>query len=173
MLHPESGRRWAASRWALRHVLARYLDVEPRAIGFALGEHGKPQLAGSPERLSFNLSHSSGIGLIAVAVGREVGVDVERIDPERDFLTLARRELGSRAIAAVAAASSENRASVFYDAWVRHEAGAKCRGGGLGNPAPEGPATVASLDAGHGYAAALAVPGRDLPAYRLFSLDSL
>jgi 4'-phosphopantetheinyl transferase len=172
LLRPESSRRWAASRWALRRVLASYLDGEPRTIGLALGEHGKPQLAEAPERLSFNLSHSGAVGLIAVAVGRAVGVDVERIDPERDFLALARRELGADAIAAVAAAASEDRASVFYDTWVRHEALAKCRGGGLGNPAPEAPAAVASLDAGHGYAAALAVPGRDLPAYRLFSLGT-
>ncbi len=172
MLRPESGRRWASSRWALRRVLASYLDVEPGAIGFALGEHGKPRLAESPERLSFNLSHSGTVGLIAVAIGREIGVDVERIDPERDLLALARRELGNDAIAAVTAAPSEDRPRVFYNAWVRHEALAKCRGGGLGTPPSEDPAAVAWLDVGRGYAAAFAVPGRTVPAYRLFFLDT-
>lgn len=47
----------------------------------ALGAHGKPFLHDS--EWCFNLSHSQGVRLLAVARAREVGVDVEHIRPLR------------------------------------------------------------------------------------------
>jgi 4'-phosphopantetheinyl transferase len=107
-----------------------------------------------------------------VAEGREVGVDIEEIDPQRDVLSLAERGLDPTAAVAVHAASPELRATAFYEAWARQEAVVKCLGGGLGAPLPPDPVAVSVLDAGPGYAAAVAVTGREAPPPQCFSLSS-
>jgi 4'-phosphopantetheinyl transferase len=160
----------AASGQALRRVLAHYLDEEPAAIELCRGEHGKPALADPTARLRFNLSHSGGLVLIAVAREREVGIDVERIDPRREVLRLSRRALDPAAAAAVRAARPADRAAVFHQAWARREALAKCHGVGLRTPLPATPAAVSTLDAGPGFAAALAVSGESMPRLRFRAL---
>ncbi len=130
ILNPRRARRWTAARWALRRVLSHYLGAAPTEIELASAEGGKPALAASP--LHFNLSHSHRIALVAVATGREVGVDVEWIDPRRP--------------------------TPFYLGWTRREAAAKCCGGGLWSPPPpDRSVTVANIEAAAGFAAALAV----------------
>lgn len=167
----DAARRWVASRWALREVLARYLDEDAAAVELAPGPHGKPRLAVAPERLEFNLSHSAGLALVAVAAGRPVGVDVERVDRRRDVLALAERALDPAAAAAVRAAPPAARADAFYAAWTSHEARLKCGGGGFGEPPPEGEIAVAAVPVGAGYAAAVAVPGGVAASRRLYRLD--
>lgn len=158
--------RRTESRRALRRVLSAYLGEDPERIELRPGRGGKPELASPRHPLRFNLSHSGGLTLIAVALGREVGVDVEETGRARDFQRLARRWLGAGAAASVEAAPPARRAAAFYAAWTRHEAAGKCLGAGLGAGAAPGPPTVA-LDAGPRHAAALAVapePGAMLPA---------
>jgi len=158
----------------LRRVLARYLDSPPDAIELEAGARGKPRLRGEA-RLRFNLSHSADLAAVAVARDREVGIDVERIDPDRDALALARRALPPEDAAAVGAAAPEERPRVFHDAWARFEAVAKCLGTGLGVPPAElalrgEQLNVLALDFGPGFAAALAVEGAT-PTVRHFELE--
>lgn len=148
-LREQPRRRWVAARWALRRVLESYLGEPAAAIELELGDRGKPRLRNS-NGIEFNLSHSSGLALVAVTEGREVGVDVELIEPERDLLALAERALPQEDAAIVRAASESERADVFYAAWTRHEARVKCLGTGLG-------AVAENVDVGPQYAAAVAV----------------
>jgi 4'-phosphopantetheinyl transferase len=160
--------RRPAARRALRQVLGRYLGRDPAAIELTAGSHGKPALSGPQPPLRFNLSHSGEVALVAVACEREVGVDVELADGERDVVRLAEVGLGAEAAAAVRSAPPGARAAAFYAAWVRREAVAKCLGVGLGTPLPSRLFRVSDLDAGGGYAAAVAVAGRErLPLRRL------
>lgn len=154
-LGPEGGR--AEARAALGRILAIALG-EPDPPALATDENGKPRLAVEPGRLSFNLSHSGGLALVAVAAGGvEVGIDVERLRPRRDLARLAARWLPADDAAAVAAAGDEEREAAFYAAWTRHEARTKCTGAGLSGP-PPGPEIVAQeLEIDAGYAAAVAV----------------
>jgi 4'-phosphopantetheinyl transferase len=156
---PATGGR-AAARGALREILGAYLGVEPAAVALTVGENGKPELADGQPQLSFNLSHSGGLALVAVAAGgTAVGVDVERLRPRRDLARLAARWLPAADSAAVAAAADDEREGAFYAAWTRHEARAKCTGAGLSGP-PPGPEVIAlGLEIDPGYAAALAVDG--------------
>lgn len=137
-------RRWTASRWALRGVLARYLECDPAGVALRFGERGKPLLEAPHRSLRFNLSHSGGRALIAVGRGREVGVDIERIG---------------------------DRPEEFYAAWTRREAIAKCLGAGLGVPLPDDPVSVSALDVGAGFAAAVAVEGDELPPLLRFEAE--
>ena len=90
---PEDGERWAAGRGILRALLAAYTGADSRELRFEAGPHGKPRLAGE-ERLRFNLSHSGDVALYAIALEREVGVDVELPRRAVDHVAIARRILG-------------------------------------------------------------------------------
>jgi 4'-phosphopantetheinyl transferase len=167
-LRPQAAERWLASRWMLRRVLAGYLGQAPSAIKIELGERGKPRLAGN--ELQFNLSHSGDLALVAVSEDRSVGIDVERVRPGRDLLALAERALGAEGVAAVRAAAPADRAAVFYNAWVRHEARLKCLGTGLSGSVPTSPMAIEDVDAGPGYAAAVAIAGAEAATLRLKAL---
>jgi 4'-phosphopantetheinyl transferase len=154
--------RRAGAREALGDVLAGYLDGKPPALHREPG--GKPRLAEDPERLSFNLSHSRELALIAVSTeGVELGVDVEWIRERRDLPRLAARWLGFHDALAVAAAPPGRREPVFYDAWTRHEARVKCTGTGLAGPPPGPEVRAWQLEVADGYAAALALVGDEEP----------
>jgi 4'-phosphopantetheinyl transferase len=167
-----SGRE--AARGTLREILARYLDRPAGEVELEMGDSGKPRLPGD-ERLHFNLSHSGDLVAVAVALDREVGVDVERIDPGRDVLKLAPRALAPEDADAVAAAAAEERSALFHQAWARREAVAKCLGVGLAGHPVELPLrdeelSVVPLDFGSGYAAAMAVAGT-MPTLRRFDFE--
>jgi 4'-phosphopantetheinyl transferase len=155
----------AEARAALGRVLAAALgeDGPPELV---VDENGKPRLAVDPGRLSFNLSHSGGLALVALAPdGVEVGVDVERVKERRDLSRLAARWLPEDDAAAVAAVPPAEQAAVFYPAWTRHEARVKCSGVGLAGTPPGREVTAVRLEIDDGYAAAVAVrDGSDAPA---------
>jgi len=168
-----------AARAALGRILAVYLGDggDAAAESTAAGGHGielradangKPRLALAPERLSFNLSHSGDLALVAIAPGgAEVGIDVECLKPRRDLRRLAERWLPAAEAGAVAAADEAELEPVFYAAWTRYEARVKCTGTGIAGP-PPGPEVVAyDLSIDDGYAAAVAIDttdyGRGLP----------
>jgi 4'-phosphopantetheinyl transferase len=148
--------RRAESQRALRRVLAAYLDEDPGRIGLRPGRAGKPALATPGHPLRFNLSHSGGLALVAVAFGREVGIDVEDMTKTRDFPRLAKRWLAPRVATEIETLPPQRRPTAFYAAWTRHEAAGKCHGGGLGGGAGR-PAPTLALDVGPAHAAALAI----------------
>jgi 4'-phosphopantetheinyl transferase len=163
---------WRASRAAvpsdliLAKVLILYLEGKPD-IPIRRDERGKPLLADNRDEISFNLSHSGDLSLVAISRGREVGVDVEQVKPERDLVALAERALGPEDAVAVRTAAGEERTRVFYELWTRHEARVKCLGVGLaGTPTwPSPPVTVENLPIDPGYAAAVAMTGDPVPIH--------
>src|SRR5579863_8613710 len=71
--------RFVAARAWLRTILGGYLRTDPRSLTFTYSKREKPSLGpdfGSSD-VRFNVSHSSGIALLAFTRGREIGVDVE------------------------------------------------------------------------------------------------
>lgn len=128
--------------------------------------HGRPSLPGHP--LAVSISHSGDRVLVALSAGAPVGVDVEqlsRVNPEE----LVRHVLGDGEHAPTR--------PEFFCYWTRKEAVVKATGDGLRMSLPEvvvsppgAPprllrygdrrdlvAALSDLDAGDGYAAALAV----------------
>jgi 4'-phosphopantetheinyl transferase len=170
-LRPEAAGRWVASRWALRRVLSAYLDEPPAGLTIGFGEDGKPRLVDGGG-LEFNLSHAGELVLVAVSLGRPVGVDVERVEPTRDLLALADRALGEEDVAKVRSAAPAERAAAFYERWVRHEARLKCLGAGLAGTPPKAPVAVQNIDVASGYAAAVAVSGGEVGVLKIRSLDA-
>ena len=170
---------------ALRSILAAHLDVEPRSIRFVTDTGGKPRLdrRWNASPLAFNLSHSRGRALVALSLGREVGVDVERIRRDLPMDRLAARFFSAREIAALRSTPDVVRPAAFFACWTRKEAFVKATGAGIfrqplqsfavsvepgtgpvplvipGHADEAGRWRLESLDAGPGYAAAVAVEG--------------
>ena len=157
-IHPAEIHVWLArginSRAALAAVLGRYTESE---LQFDRGPHGKPCLLSAPE-IRFNLSHSSGVLLVAVTLDVEIGVDIERFRPLPDCLGVAGRFFPPDDAAALAAVPAAEREREFFTMWTRTEAKLKARGVGLygAGEALDGEWTVAAIDAGDQYAAAVA-----------------
>jgi len=153
------GRRWARARGALRALLGEYLRSDGRALRFATGAHGKPELVGDREGLCFNLAHSGGFAVYAVAGGRPVGVDVEVVGRRIDVLAMAERAFGAATARRLSALDGGAREREFLREWVRYEAALKCLGTGLGggdgDAGGERP-WVAELDLGRWAASAAA-----------------
>ena len=148
-------RRFVSRRGVLREVLARYLGLPAAALRYRLAPHGKPRLAGAlPVDLRFNLSHSAGLALIAVTQGREVGVDVERVVPQRADDGVARRFFAPGEMDELGRFGGHDWIEAFFRCWTRKEAYIKARGEGLSFPlerfevslGPDEPARVLRVD---------------------------
>jgi 4'-phosphopantetheinyl transferase len=122
---------------ALRTVLSRYEDGDPRTLRVERTPQGKPVLVrrtGGGEPVRFNLTHSHGRALIAVASSRDVGIDLEMSLARRNVVALARRFLPLEEQAAIERADEEAQQPAFLRFWVAREAALKADGTGLGFP---------------------------------------
>jgi len=143
-------------------VLAGYLATDPLSIQFETGEHGKPFLQHAT--LEFNLSHSSDLALIAVAEGRRVGVDVERLRPMPDLEDLAPRVCTTDELVILTSLAEPLRTHAFLGVWTRKEALAKATGEGIRGVMRDAQSdmrgwTVAELRDLPGYAGCVAAEG--------------
>lgn len=178
--------RYLAGRGLLREILGGYLGVEARVVQLATGEHGKPFLTGHTEGLHFNLAHSGDAFLLAVAANREVGIDIEAVDPDRPLADMARMVFSRHEQEQLSGLLSPRLEAAFYRCWVRREACLKACGRGFSLPAgslelsplKDNAAVLSAccnqqcwhildIDVPHGYCAALAVavcdPAQPLP----------
>jgi len=130
---PVDADRYMAARSGLRHVLGRALGRAPGALAFVEGPYGKPALAAPDDAcgITFNVAHSGGMALIAVARGADVGVDVERIRPGVEAVRLAERLFTPAERARLAALPPEAGYTAFFALWAAKEAVVKGLGRGL------------------------------------------
>jgi 4'-phosphopantetheinyl transferase len=131
-------RHYVASRGLLRRLVGEALEQPAASLVFAYGSQGKPAIdAGTRSRpLRFNLSHSAGWAVFALAWDREVGIDLEcgaRLERDDNSLSdLAARILSARELAIWLALSNDaQRRAAFLRAWTRKEAYAKGTGQGV------------------------------------------
>jgi|GEM_PF-134532 len=124
-----------ASRGILRFILGRYLDREPADLRFFYNAYGKPALTEEmTDGLRFNLSHSAGLALYAVAQNREVGIDLEWIRPSLAREQIAERVFSAAEVAALRSLPDQLQAEGFFTYWTLKEAFTKAKGEGLTLP---------------------------------------
>ena len=175
-------RRFTMGRAVLRLILAGYLGTEAEQVKINYGKHGKPSLAAPNAGIRFNVSHSQEIALIAVAHGREVGVDVEFVRQLTDQEQLLTSNFSSCEVAAYRLLPRQQQQAAFFAGWTRKEAYLKACGEGLSIPldsfavslGPDDPAALlevrhdpmeparwgmANLSVAPGYAGALVAEG--------------
>lgn len=183
----EGRARFTAARGVLRDILARYAGVAPASLQLDYQPSGKPYLpagAGAGE-LQFNLSHSKGMGLYGVTLGRPVGVDIEFIRQGAEFSRIAERFFTSNEAQALRNCPAPLQAEAFFRYWTRKEAFIKAVGKGLAlglgtfevsiepgdgdallgvsdDPAAVERWHLSDVDAAAGFAAAVAVEQRGL-----------
>lgn len=124
--HDEHRFRWGASRGILREVLGAALSVAPGEVAFGFGAHGKPHVQG----LRFNISHSGGKALIALAQV-EVGADIELPRPRRTDDIARRFFAPGENQRLFALADAVQRQDSFFRLWTCKEAFLKATGEGL------------------------------------------
>ncbi|MDZ4261460.1 MAG: 4'-phosphopantetheinyl transferase superfamily protein [Pseudomonadota bacterium] len=127
---------YIAVRGCLRLMLGRYLGVAPQQLAFVYGIHGKPRLRarGGVQQLEFNLSHSGGIALCAVARQRRIGVDVERQRDIAEWLSIAQTYFAREELDSLASLSPADEVTRFIKLWTQKEAYIKGLGRGLSYP---------------------------------------
>jgi 4'-phosphopantetheinyl transferase len=178
--------RFIAARGWLRTLLAGYLNISPSELGFSTGPAGKPWLRRPlVPSLHFNLSHSAGLVVFAVARNREVGVDVEQVQDDFPIEAVADQIFSEAERQTLYWSASDLRVDTFFALWTRKEAYLKGIGVGWGAaklayetetwdsaalatagqerpPASQTPWSLSGFDAGSGYAAAVAVEGSEI-----------
>lgn len=132
-IRDEDRHRYIFAHGCLRLLLGHYLNVEPGAVTLQLDPAGKPVLCHTTHGsdLSFNLSHAHGLALIAIAQGREVGIDLERIRPDVEVEKLSHRYFAPLEQAMIMESAQEQRPARFFRYWVAKEAVLKAQGVGL------------------------------------------
>lgn len=175
--------RYVVGRGLLRILLDGYAGIDAAHLRFRYGRHRKPFLVGSGP--FFNVAHSGAVVLYAFSSTREVGVDVELMEPELPGDGIAERFFSPVEVAALHALPEEDQPRAFLACWTRKEAFLKARGDGLTlaldsfdvSLAPAEPAAVLGMrwssdehlrwklvdlsDPERGQVAALAAPGTD------------
>jgi len=170
-------------RGRVREVLASYLRCPPERVPIERLARGKPALrAVGTGGLAYSVTHSGSFACVAVASGRRVGVDLERVRPTADVAALARRFFSREEADAIAVLRDGARETAFFRAWTRKEAYLKGAGGTVpadlrrfsvdvgrtGTPrigwtkleeAEPSAWTVRDLDVPNGYVGAIAVEG--------------
>ena len=123
--------RFVAGRARLRALLSRYTGVAAAEMRFRYTARGKPELDPNPGALHFNLAHSDGLALCAVARNLPLGVDLERLDRAVECQQIAERFFSPAEAAAIAALPAASRRAAFFRCWTRKEALLKATGEGL------------------------------------------
>ena len=139
---------YIVSRGTLRALLGSYLSVSPRDLQFVYSAYGQPSLsaAESSELLNFNVSHSSGVALFAVAHARRIGIDVERVRRDFDTSEIAERFFSHAERAALRQLPQDDRHNAFFRCWTRKEAFIKALGEGLSHPLDQFDVTLTPQD---------------------------
>lgn len=142
---PKDRSQFIVTRGALREILSRYLHINPSHLSFEYNPYGKPSLivAQSGDTLRFNLSHSHELGLIAITKNRDIGVDIERINPNFPCLEIAEKFFSPLENTVLRSLSEHLQNPAFFACWTRKEAYIKAVGKGLSIPLNQFDVTLA------------------------------
>jgi 4'-phosphopantetheinyl transferase len=134
---PQPRRHFIVCRATLRQLLASCLNCAAIEVEFDYGPHGKPALRRSTataSQIEFSVSHSADQALIAIALDRPIGVDIEQIDPAVRILKLATRFFSPREAAELIDLPEGDQLAGFYRGWTSKESYLKATGSGLSFP---------------------------------------
>lgn len=132
-------KRFIVGRGLLRTILGYYLDIQPHHVKFTYGSKGKPALEVGDEgcSLEFNLSHSQGMAVYAIARDRKIGIDIEHKRTITEVDQLAKNFFSARENTILSGLSPSQKQEMFFHCWTSKEAYLKAIGEGLTKPLDE------------------------------------
>lgn len=140
-IREETAARYAALRVAAKKIVASYLSIQISEVSIGRRgcprcgsvEHGPPTIV-APLVLhwapALSLARSGGYGVVALASGVDLGVDIEVVDPQFDYWDVAKICCSVDEIEFLRSRQSRGPSS-FYRCWVRKEAVTKAIGVGV------------------------------------------
>lgn len=129
-LRSEAARNeFVSLRACLRLILAERLGGSPQSVAI-LAKPGYPPVV-RDGGWYFSLSHSRTYGVVALARGGPIGVDIEADHQVQDAMAIARAVLHPSECDWVSGHSVDTRSGAFLQLWVRKEAVVKASGQGL------------------------------------------
>ncbi|GAA6154086.1 4'-phosphopantetheinyl transferase family protein [Pseudoteredinibacter isoporae] len=177
------GRRrnqYLLSRFYLKVILSGLYGVAEPSRMSLLRQDGLPPLLDPPADLYFSISHSRDVVLLAVSRSASIAVDVEW-HRGRDFLEFSNTYFHPRVFTEINVLDGNDLEAVFYQYWVRLEAGLKLAKGSVFSDFmsrccpqnvledPEGPLFNSYAGQYREYSIALASEANMIP--RLYLLD--
>ncbi len=121
------------ARGLLRKLLSNSLGKPVDEIKISYGQHKKPYIEEQYNDYSvdFNISHSGEFILLAITLNSQIGVDIEKINHELEYLSLSNRFFSESEKKELLSFKQDEQLDAFYRAWVRKESFIKATGKGI------------------------------------------
>jgi 4'-phosphopantetheinyl transferase len=122
---PERRRQFLIGRMMLRFAVGHLLGLPCKSLSVEERPTDAPRLV-LPSSFEippgFSLSHSGKWVACAVSRDASLGLDIELLEPDRDFLEIGRSAFHSDEIAWIEGLPAAARVAAFYQMWSLHEA---------------------------------------------------
>ncbi len=132
--HDLDRRMFLLGRVMARSLVGRALGIGPTDWQWREGLHGRPEIAAPETAVRFNIAHSAGLVVCALATHRDVGIDVEHLARRPLQPAIVRRYCSEAEIADVLAQPHDRWQNRFLTYWTLKEAYLKARGLGIAVP---------------------------------------
>jgi 4'-phosphopantetheinyl transferase len=129
--------RFLLTRALVRSVLSRYATINAEDWIFSKNAFGMPLIDNrdsTAQKISFNISHTAGLIILAVGTERSLGIDTENTRIREAALDAAHRFFANSESAALAHLPFEMQHERFFQYWTLKESYIKARGMGLSIP---------------------------------------
>ncbi len=129
-------KQFVITRALVRTTLSRYVEtVLPAEWQFVAGSHGRPEIVqAAGAALSFNLSHTAGLVVLAVSSPGQLGVDVENVALRPAPLEIAEHYFSASETATLRSLPATEQGARFFHYWTLKEAYIKAKSQGLSIP---------------------------------------
>lgn len=113
----------------LRKIMSYFCDKSPSSIEFSYNSYSKPSLKDS--QIKFNLSHSGNAIYYIVALGNEVGIDIQYHEENIYLSEIINSVFSETEMLYFLRLNESQKRLFFFDIWVKKEALLKADGRGL------------------------------------------
>ena len=133
-VHDDDRWMFLVGRVMARALVGRALGCAPTGWRWREGPHGRPEIDEPGVTWRFNVAHSAGLVVCALADGHDVGVDVENLERRDMSPGFARRYLSPTEVEDVHSQPAGERQERLLTYWTLKEAYLKARGLGVSVP---------------------------------------
>ena len=129
-------KQFVITRALVRTTLSRYVNaVLPAEWQFEAGSHGRPEIVqAAGAAISFNLSHTAGLVVLAISNRGQLGVDVENVAQRPAPLEIAEHYFSASETVALRSLPAADQGARFFHYWTLKEAYIKAKSQGLSIP---------------------------------------